>query len=171
MFHRRRVLATVAAAICLALGGGAAPGHAMPADPYHTPAAIQQRIGDTPADFAQPSPPPKLGDTPSTTRVPAARRSTTRPPRSSSTDPSARSWGPVVALAAAMSADPANMVGPWPQRLGPLVERGKHGVDRRFRSLISVVLLRRDSGGRQFGVPAAPPLRPSRDRDRGVEHR
>jgi hypothetical protein len=64
MFHRRRLLATVAAAICLALGGGAAPGHAMPADPYHTPAAIQQRIGDTPADSAQPAASPKQGDTP-----------------------------------------------------------------------------------------------------------
>jgi hypothetical protein len=63
--YRRRFLTTVVAAICLALGGGAAPGLAMPADPYHTPAAVEQRVGDTPADFAKPiAPAPKGGDTP-----------------------------------------------------------------------------------------------------------
>lgn len=64
-FSRRRFVATAVAAICLALGGGAAPGHATPADPYNTPAAVEQRVGDTPADFAQPvAPAPKAGDTP-----------------------------------------------------------------------------------------------------------
>jgi hypothetical protein len=63
--HRRRSLGTVAAALCLGLDGGAAPGHAMPADHFHAPAPVQQRIGDTPADFAQPvAPAPKIGDTP-----------------------------------------------------------------------------------------------------------
>jgi hypothetical protein len=65
--HRRRTLATIPAALCLALCA-AAPALAAPigdskAD-YPT-AAPAPKVGDTPADFGQPvAPASKVGDTP-----------------------------------------------------------------------------------------------------------
>jgi hypothetical protein len=65
--HRRRVFVAIPAALCLALsastGALAAPAGDTKADyPATAPAS---KLGDTPADFAQPvAPAPKLGDTP-----------------------------------------------------------------------------------------------------------
>jgi hypothetical protein len=58
--RRRRRIAALSLAACAAL---AVPAGAMPAADHEPPASV--RIGDTPADFAQPvAPPPKVGDTP-----------------------------------------------------------------------------------------------------------
>jgi hypothetical protein len=63
IFHRGRLLACVVAAICLALGGGAAPGHAMPVDPYPRPAPVHQRVIDAPGARARPVTAARIGDT------------------------------------------------------------------------------------------------------------
>jgi hypothetical protein len=65
--HRRRVLAAVLAALCLPLCASAGALADPPGDSKHDyPApAPAPKIGDTPADFAQPvAPAPKSGDTP-----------------------------------------------------------------------------------------------------------
>jgi hypothetical protein len=58
--RRRRRIAALALAACAAL---AVPAGAMPVADHESPTSA--RIGDTPADFAQPvAPAPRVGDTP-----------------------------------------------------------------------------------------------------------
>jgi hypothetical protein len=66
--HRRLIAATLAT-LCLPLSA-AAPALARPADSFvgdTTASAVQQKVGDTPADFGKSVvvPSPKAGDTPS----------------------------------------------------------------------------------------------------------
>ena len=73
--HRRLVAATLAT-LCIPLSASA-PALARPADsfvPDTATSAVQQKVGDTPADFGKSAvvPSPKVGDTP--VNYPGARR-------------------------------------------------------------------------------------------------
>jgi hypothetical protein len=66
--RRRRRIAALALAACAAL---AVPAGAMPVADHESPTSA--RIGDTPADFAQPvAPAPRVGDTPADFAQPVA---------------------------------------------------------------------------------------------------